>query len=387
LANAYFRLAYNANRFFDFDRAVENYMHIADSQRFARSTDPTIDEKRDDALINAAIILDRQQQYARATEYYRRAAESISDDAAKLNAYYRIAEMQFSQNNWTGTIREMRAFITRYQGNRDAGELVVQAHWRIAQATENARSPASRQREALQDVVNAFSRSGQEPGSMAAEYAAHAKFRLVDGAIDGFEDFAIRPGRPATMQAYVNTITTQIDAGAREAQSIKDGYEPVLGYRRPAWTIASFVRQGRAYEILARAVLNTPFVTPNDLAAQMRRLPPEARDQIALEIEGTVQGTLDTRTRPIECLAVSRYALAARASRAGNINNEYTQVATDRLQSYGEERIAECLAEAQRTDASFQAYTAGEFARAPRGRNIPMQADTSPPSLSNTDSR
>jgi hypothetical protein len=281
----------------------------------------------------------------------------------------------------------MRSFINRYQSDRSAGELVVQAYWRIAQSTQNARSPQSRYRSALQDVVNAFSRSGQEPGSIAAEYAAHAKFILVDDGISSFEGFEIRPGRPATMQAYVNKIKQQIDEGANRAQTIKDGYEPVLGYRRPAWTIASFVRQGRAYEILARAVLNTPFITPNDLQRQMRRLPPDARDDIRLEIEGTVQGLLDERVRPIECLAVSRYALAARASRAGNIDNEYTQLATDRLQAYGEERIAECIAEAQRNDPSFQAYSPGEFARAPRGRNLEMEADTSPPSLSSPQSR
>jgi len=387
MANAYFRLAYNANRFFDFDRAVDNYRQLADSPRFARSTDPTVVEKRQDGLINAAIILERQQQYPRATEYYRRAAGIMTDEEAQQNAYYRIAEMQFKQRNWNGTIREMRSFITRYQGRRGAGELVVQAYWRIAQATQSARSPATRYRSALQDVVNAFSRSGQEPGSIAAEYAAHAKFILVDGGIGEFEGFAIRPGRPATMQAYVNTLKQQIEAGATRATSIKEGYEPVLGYRRPAWTIGAFVRQGRAYEILARAVLNTQFVTPNDLARQMRRLPPDARQDIEMEIEGTVQGLLDEKVRPIECLAVARYALAARAARAGNIDNEYTRIATDRLQAYGDERIAECIAEAQRNDRTFQAYTNGEFARAPRGRNLEMEADTSPPSLSSPQSR
>ncbi|RLB46812.1 MAG: hypothetical protein DRJ42_26795, partial [Deltaproteobacteria bacterium] len=387
MANAYFRLAYNANRFFDFDRAVQNYQQLADSPRFASSTDPAVVEKREDGLINAAIILERQQNYTGAIAYYRRAAGIMRDPESQRNAYYRIAEMMFKQRNWSGATREMRSFIQRYQRDSDAGELVVQAYWRIAEAAQHSGRSSSQYHSALQDVVSAFSRSGQEPASLAAEFAAHAKFILVDGAIAEFEGFAVRPGRPATMTAYVNALKQQINAGAAQAQSINAGYEPVFGYRRPGWAIAGFVRQGRAYEILARAVLNTPFITPNDLARQMRRLPPDARDDIRLEIEGTVQGLLDEKTRPIECFAVARYALAARAARAGNIDNEYTQIATDRLQSYGEERIAECIAAAQATDASFQAYSAGEFARAPRGRNLPMAADTSPPSLSSPESR
>src|SRR5688500_20395039 len=76
--NAYFRLAFNANRFFDYDRAVENYRTLADSQRFTASTDARVQEFRTDSLINTAKILEYQQQNSRAAEYYRRAADRLS---------------------------------------------------------------------------------------------------------------------------------------------------------------------------------------------------------------------------------------------------------------------------------------------------------------------
>jgi hypothetical protein len=98
-------------------------------------------------------------------------------------------------------------------------------------------------------------------------------------------------------------------------------------------------------------------------------------------VEGAIQQVLDERVRPIECLAVARYSLAARASRAGNIDNEYSQIAVDRLQAYGEERIAECIAQVQQTDSSLGAYQAGEFARAPRGQNLDMEPGTAAPVL------
>lgn len=380
LANAYFRLAFNANRFFDFDRAVENYRTLADLERFQRSSDPTIREKREDALINAAIILENLRRYSQATEYYRRAAALLEDRDARVRAFYRIAEMQYSQENWNGTVTEMTAFLNNPVSS-GAGELRVQARWRIAEARERLRRRAD-YLSSLGDVVNEFSRSGEATGSIAAEYAAHAKFLLVDEGMDEFEGVRIDPGRPRNMEAYVNAITSQIDDASNRAKARAEAYDSVPGYRRPTWTIAALVRQGRVYEVLVRAILDTPFIMPADLQAQLRRVTPDQREEIRIQVEDTVRATLDTRVRPIECLAVARYALASRAGRRATLDNEYTQLAADRLQAYGDERIAECIAEAQRNDPQFGAYTPGEFARAPRGQNLDMQAGIGPPALS-----
>jgi hypothetical protein len=63
------------------------------------------------------------------------------------------------------------------------------------------------------------------------------------------------------------------------------------------------------------------------------------------------------------------------------MDNEYTRLAIDRLQAYGDERIAECLAQAQQRDPSFQAYTPGEFVRARAGRTLSLEPGIAPPSL------
>jgi tetratricopeptide (TPR) repeat protein len=381
LANAYFRLAFNANRFFDYDRAIENYRILADSERFKKSQDPEMPERREGALINAARILEYQQQYARAADYYQRAADTLKDPAEKQAASYRVAEMAFKQNNWNATVTKMQAFIGKYQNDKAAGELVVQAHWRIAQA----RKAGGKQKEydnALADVVTAYARSGQEPGSIAAEYAAQAKFILADKGNEDFEKFAIKPGQPATMKAYVDGLKASIDNGASQAQSRNQAYDAVTAYRRPAWTIAAYARQGRVYEVLAKAILSTPFVTPTDMKKQMAKLPEASREDVRVQVEDTVRQLLDQQTRPIECFAVVRYALAARAAKVGSIDNEYTQQAITRLGAYGDERIAECIAEQQAKDSSLQAYSPGEFARAPRGITLPMPSGVSPPTLS-----
>jgi TolA-binding protein len=382
LATAYFRLAYSANRYFDYDRAIENYRVLADSQRFARSTSPEIPGMRTDALVNAARILEYQQDYNRAAEYYRRITASTSGASAddQRTAAYRVAEMAFRRRDWAGAVREMQAFIARYRTDGAAGELLVQAYWRIAQARREQRQEGN-YRTALQDVVDAFGRSGQARGSIAAEYGAQARFEIADEGSEEFEQWHINAGEPATLEAYAQSLGRQIDDGSAQAQTRVQAYAPVLDYGRPTWTIAAFVRQGRVYEVLARAILNAPFVMPRDLARRTRGASQEVREELRVQVEDRVHQVLDQRVRPVECFAIARYALAARAARAGSIDNEYTRIAVDRLQAYGDERIAECIAAEQARDPSFAAYVPGEFSRARAGQTLPMEVDRSAPAI------
>jgi len=381
LANAHFKLAYTASRNFDFDRAVENYRVLADSQRFAKSNDPGVQSKRADGLVNSAILLEQLQRYPEATTYYRRVYSTVDDEATKRNALYRIAEMAYRQQRYPQAVNGMREFIKAYSGDGEAGDLLVQAYWRIAQSWK-ARGRAGDYRAALNDVTTAYERTGQPAGSVAAGYAAEARFILVDGKLASFESFQIKPGRPKTVEAYINTITKQMGAGSTQAQSVANGYEPIFAYRRPRWTIASYVRQGRAYEILARSILNTPVVIPSDLQRVLRKADEYEREEYQLDFEDKVRQVLDSEVRPVECFAVARYALAARASRAGSFDDQYTRIAIDRLQAYGDERIAECIAEAQARDATFQGYSPGEFARAPRGKPLEIRPGIAPPAIS-----
>ncbi|MGB3049374.1 MAG: tetratricopeptide repeat protein [Polyangiales bacterium] len=381
LANAHFKLAYTASRNFDFDRAVNNYRVLADSQRFAKSTDPEVQSKRADGLVNSAILLERLQRYPEATQYYRRVYTTVDDPSTKRNALYRIAEMAYRQKRYPEAINGMREFIKAYGSDGEAGDLLVQAYWRIAQSSK-ARGRKGDYRSALEDVTAAFQRTGQPAGSIAAGYGAEARFILVDGKLASFENFQIKPGKPKTVEAYINTITKQMGNGATQAQSVANGYESVFPYRRPRWTIASYVRQGRAYEILARSILNTPVVIPSDLKQVLRKADEDEREEYQLDFEDKVRQVLDTQVRPVECFAVARYALAARAGRAGSFDDQYTQIAIDRLQAYGDERIAECIAAAQAADATFQGYSPGEFARSPRGKPLEIRPGIAPPAIS-----
>lgn len=380
LANARFKLAYTASRNFDFDRAVENYRVLADAPRFASSADPQVQAKRTDALVNSAVLLEQLQRYSEATRYYRRVYETVEDEDTKRDALYRIAEMAYKQRRYAQAIGAMREFIRAYDDDGEAGELVVRAYWRIAQSWK-ARGRMGEYRQALRDVTAAFERTGQPAGSIAAGYAAEAQFLLSDRQAEQFESFRIKPGKPRTVEEYVSTITKQIDAGSKRAQAIVDGYDSVLPYRRPRWTIAAYVRQGRVYEILARAILNTPIVLPLDLQRAFRQADEYEREEYRFDFEDKVRQVLDQQVRPVECFAVARYALAARAGRAGSFDTDYTRIAIDRLQAYGDERIAECIEEARSRDETFEGYTPGEFARSPRGKPLEIRPGIAPPAI------
>jgi TolA-binding protein len=380
LADAYFQLAYTANRFFDYERAIQNYLAIADSTAFQRSTEANMPERITNALINAARILEYQQDYRRAATYFQRAAERLSDPNEQRLARYRVAEMAFKLRDWPRAIREMRAFIERYGREQGAAESVVQAYYRIAQARVEMRDRDVRQ--AQQDVVDAYSRLGGQPASNAAEFAAESHFAIVDPNLAQLESLSINPGRRRTVDEFVRELLRQIQEGSQRTQTVAQGYEPILVYRRAPWSIAALTRQGRAYEILARATLNAgPITMPTDVARQISRASQEVRDEAQAAFEDRVRQTLDGQVRPIECFAVARYALAARAAQAGNIDTQYSREAIDRLQAYGDERIAECIAQQQQQDPSLAAYRPGEFTRARRGQHVEVAPGVSAPAI------
>jgi cellulose synthase operon protein C len=382
VSNAYFQLAANANRFFDFDKAVANYRILADSPRFARSTDPKMAARRVDALVNSAIIFERLGRNREAKSYFERVYQTVQDPETKRLALYRIAEISYAESPTTG-LREMRNFITSYRNDPQAAPLVVRAYWFVAEALAKTKSSPTQQRDyraALEDVVRAFTTSGLPPGHVAAEYAANAKFLLVD-RIEEIENWKIDVGLPKTLEGYVQTLMREIERGAQQATVMKDGYEPIIGFNRPGWIIAAYVRQGRVYELLSKAVLELPFVMPDDLKREMRGFSADEREEVRFQVEDRIRQVLDTQARPFECLAVVRFALASRVARASSFDNEMTQTAIDRLQAYGDERIAQCIAEHQKRDPTFESYRAGEFTRAPRGQTLTLPTGVAAPAV------
>lgn len=330
---ARFRLAYNAYRFFEYDEAVTHYQILA---RTSKSADI-----RRDSILNTATILTNLQQYDKAAPFWRQYAEPgvAPDDRARAEAAFRAAEMSYKREDWNGAIRELRGYITEYRSSSDAAPYRVKAAYYIAQAYKKSRQDREYWR-ALQGVIDEFRSSGEKAGSLSAEYAAEARFRIVDQDIGELERFKIA--------GKAETINQQIEDGARRVLDLEKAYGTVTEYRRPEWTVAAHYRIGYAYELYAKAMLDSEPPSdlerllisklPRELQRDLARMPAKERAALLQDqtdaFEQQWRDEMVKRVTGAEDRAVSEYELCVKAARAGNIVSEYTRQAYERLFAY-----------------------------------------------------
>ncbi|MEZ4339355.1 MAG: hypothetical protein R3B82_22255 [Sandaracinaceae bacterium] len=98
-------------------------------------------------------------------------------------------------------------------------------------------------------------------------------------------------------------------------------------------------------------------------------------------MQDTLRSVLDARVRPVECLAIERYVLAARLARRASLPIPEAAAARARLAAYGEERVRECVDAAHARDPSFAPFTEGELAPVRAGRHPPPAAGVAPSGL------
>lgn len=225
----------------------------------------------------------------------------------------------------------------------------------------------ARQRESdLRSVIDLYHRSRAAPGSEAAALAASAQLYLVRDLAAEASTRAINVPRSPSTSAWVQVLVHAIELETGRTNELVGRFgEIATEYRVPALTVASLVEQGRTYERLARNILLVRFVVPTDMQRVLRSLDEAAREDILLQIEAQVIDVLDSRARPIECLAVRKYLSAVRLARAESVDDLYAYFARTRLRTYGDERLTECASPATGADPTFAPYTPGELTACP----------------------
>jgi TolA-binding protein len=334
---ARFRLAYNAYRFFEYEDAVSHFKVLAQGSKS--------EEIRRDSILNTATILTNLQEYDKAAPYWRQYAEPgvAPDSKVRAEAAFRAAEMPYKSKNWVQAVRKLRGYMTEYRSMREAGPYRVRASYLVADVYKKQRQNREYFR-ALDGVIGEFQGSGEGPGSNAAEYAAEARFRIVDQDMDELQ--GIKIGGKA------KTITKQIEDGARRVGELEKAYKTVTTYRRPEWTVAAHFRIGNAYEHLAKAMLDADLPTdteqiligglPAEVRRELRRIPAAQRRELLRDQTDTLEqqwrDDMIKRVSGMEDRAIAEYELCARAAREGNIVNEYTRQANERLFAYRPEQ-------------------------------------------------
>ncbi|MCC6874148.1 MAG: hypothetical protein IT378_07550, partial [Sandaracinaceae bacterium] len=188
-------------------------------------------------------------------------------------------------------------------------------------------------------------------------------------------------GRQADMQASVLAIERGARLEGARVRALVEGYDEVALLGRSMQSVTALERQGALYEGYVRTVLGTRFDVPRDVDRQLRSLPPAERQAAHAQIGDSVRAQLDTLVRPIECAAVERYLLATRLARRDAIASDAATRAMERLHAYGQERVAECAAQAHARDASFAPYGTADLDRARPGQLLPPAEGVAPPAL------
>ena len=317
-----FQQASAANNFFEYDKALQNYRILADEKRFEDYENRTV------SVYNAAFILTSLQRYEDAVPYWARYAAEEADPIKRAEAAFNAADMYFRAKKWRKAVTAYEDFSRAY--NRDAAALpyLIKASYRIAMA-EGEVGRVRDKIHAWENTVSLYAR-GKDPGSMSAEYAASSHFQLIEIDMRKFETFSIR-GR-------MKVIQEKIAEGARVVKDLETRYRQIAAYGRPEWSLAAEFRIGYAYEVFAKAMLDVPL-PPLDPADEkmLRQLPREDREMVMVELEDKFRAQMEKQVAPMEEKAQAEYRIAVDLARKGNISNEWTLQALERMNAYDPE--------------------------------------------------
>jgi hypothetical protein len=165
---------------------------------------------------------------------------------------------------------------------------------------------------------------------MSAEYAAESHFQLIEIDMRKFEGFKIH--------GNMKQIRDRIAEGVEKVKALESRYRQISSYGRPEWSLAAEFRIGYAYEVFAKALLEVPVppLDPKD-EKMIRRLPPDDRELVRMEIEDRFRAEMEKQVAPMEEKAQAEYRIAVDLARKGNISNKWTLLALERMNAYDPE--------------------------------------------------
>jgi cellulose synthase operon protein C len=310
---AVWRTAINYQRFFEFDKAVNNFLILADSPRFADS------EHRVDSIYNAATILENDQAYARSAKLFIRYSQQVGKPKEAAEAYYRAAQIYEKMNDYPTMAKTMRDFVKLHGNAPGQAPSAVEAMYKVAEGADKKNDWKSAQ-QYYKATISEFSSRGQKPASDAAEFAAHAAFQLAEKRLDAFLKVRVK--------GAIDTLRGQETKIANEALALKTEYDQILNYKRARWTLAAMFRSGTIYEHFARSVAEAYRTAP--IPAKVKQLGQEAVDIYQAQVDEL----LVQRVTPLEDKAKKLYAECVEKAKQVGVSNQYTEDALARLNAF-----------------------------------------------------
>ncbi|MCB9519356.1 MAG: tetratricopeptide repeat protein [Myxococcales bacterium] len=243
--DAWVRIAINAKRFFDFDRAIDAFMRL-DQMGFS---DPELVQF---PLLDAALLMESVGRKREAAEAYQRFVRENPRDSRAPGALY-AAGVIYDELGETRTMRTVfQQFRDTYGRSTstaiDIDAAVIDSYYRSAKAYEAAGDPRSASRDYDRILAEYSTRL---PEAVPAKYAA--ALVVYNAAMGTFDQWnSIRFGE---------TVQSQ----QRALASRRDGMEPVvLAFRHVAdygsaeWTACAFYQEGRVFQSMADLLYELP---------------------------------------------------------------------------------------------------------------------------------
>lgn len=305
--------AQNYQKFFEFDKAVNNFLILADSPRFQGN------EHRTDAIYNAAIILENDQAYARAAKLFLRYSGQVGKPKEAAEAAFRAAMIYEKMGDIATMTKTFRDFVKSYGSVEGQGRYAVEGMFRIAQAAHKKNDWVTAAKY-YKLTLSEFTARGQAAASDAAEFAGQAAFELAERKLGDFLKLKVK--------GAVATLVAQENAMSKKAIALKSEYEKALNYKRARWMLASMYRFGTIYEHFARSVAEGYRTAP--MPAQLKRLGQDAIDMYQQKLDEA----LVARVQPLEDQAKKLYDACVKKAREIGVSNTYTEEALKRLNAF-----------------------------------------------------
>ncbi|MFH1129877.1 MAG: tetratricopeptide repeat protein, partial [Pseudomonadota bacterium] len=313
---ALWRAAINYQRFFTFDKAVQNFLILADLPRFESSP------HRTDAIYNAASILENDQAYAQAAQLFLRYASVVNKPKEAAEAHFKAGLIYEKMNDFPAAVKTFRQYNQSYESVPGLESNLVEAPFRIARMAQKRNDWSTAKKYFLLTVAE-FADRRLAPATDAAEFAAHAAFQLVEKDLQSF--------LKTTIKGPIDQLRSKEKNVAQQALALKTEYDNIFRYKRARWTLAAMYRGGIIYEHFARTLATGYREAP--IPNNVRRLGQEAIDIY----QGQLDQLLDQNVQPVEQKAKQLYELCVNRAKDFNVSNEYTEEALNRLHGFDPE--------------------------------------------------
>ena len=297
---ALFYMAQNSEKFFAFERAVSGYMSLRRS--FPKS------KWADYALATSALLEEQQGNLESAAKLYEKYATDYDtkDDAPR--AYYQAGLVYEKLDDQKAQNRLWKDYIRRYQKDPRANAGIVQANLKLA-LLYHKQNNWKGAKKYYEKTIEEFEARALQPGSTAADYAAEARFALIDRKFGSYEKLYLR-GSLANQGRIIQDKR-------RILGELQTEYEGMVPYKSFGWTVAAFFRVGQLYQGFAKMLYEAPD-------------PPGLGDEEMDEYRTMVED----EGLKWENVAIQRYEVAVVQSRKLQIVNEWSQLALKALNKF-----------------------------------------------------